>query len=125
MIHDPPPRLLARLRRICTVLPGAYEERAWAGIRWMVAKRNFAHALRITGGKPAAYAKAAGRDGVVLTFRVDRAFGEVVRASDSDLFFAGWGTKWRTHVVGLCLDAGTDWTRVTALVHASHALLAP
>src|SRR5687767_1364675 len=40
---DPPDALVARLRPICLALPDAYEEKAWAGTRWMVRKKTFAH----------------------------------------------------------------------------------
>ena len=36
-----------RLRELCLELPDAYEERAWAGTRWMVRKRTFGHVLGV------------------------------------------------------------------------------
>ena len=69
--HDIDPGLLERLRAVCLGLPEAYEEEAWVGVRWCVRSRNFAHVVRIDGGWPPAYARAAGSDGpvTVLTFR--------------------------------------------------------
>jgi len=54
-----PDNILAKLRLACLDLPEAYEESAWVGTRWMVAKKNFAHVLMIDGGWPPAYARAA------------------------------------------------------------------
>ena len=42
---DPPEAVVARLRVICLALPDAYEQKAWAGTRWMVRKRTSAHVL--------------------------------------------------------------------------------
>ena len=41
---DVPADILAGLRAACLALPDAYEEQAWAGTRWCVRKRTFAHA---------------------------------------------------------------------------------
>ena len=38
-----PPRILARVRKICLALPDVVEEQAWVGVRWTIRKRNFAH----------------------------------------------------------------------------------
>ena len=40
---DDPPDVLAALRTICLGLPKAYGERAWAGTRWRIRQRTFAH----------------------------------------------------------------------------------
>src|SRR5512145_2843560 len=63
--------VLGRLRSVCLDLPRTYEERAWAGTRWRVRGKTFAHVLRIEDGWPPAYAKAARVRGpvTVLTFR--------------------------------------------------------
>ena len=55
-----PHEILSRLRLACLDLPEALEEPAWAGTRWVVRKKNFAHVLMIDGGWPPAYALAAG-----------------------------------------------------------------
>ncbi len=75
MRHEVPPDILSRLRLVCLDLPEAIEEKAWAGIRWCVSKKNFAHVLTISDGWPPAYAKAAATHGpvCVLTFRLSRA----------------------------------------------------
>lgn len=52
---DVPDSILAELRRICLGLPDAYEEAAWVGVRWCVAKHTFAHVLVIDSRWPPAY----------------------------------------------------------------------
>src|SRR5688500_8187732 len=136
---DPPPPLLARLRRICLRLPAAYEETAWAGTRWMIRRRNFAHVVAIDGGWPPAYARAAagaaadggpgshrtqraasaaGRDGplVVVTFRAAGMLYDVLRTTGAPFFHAPWGTRWGTKVIGVAIDRGTDWDQVAMLL---------
>ena len=67
---DVPAAIVDRVRALCMRLPDAYEEKAWAGARWMVRKRTFAHVLGVEDGNPRAYALAAGAEGplVVVTF---------------------------------------------------------
>jgi YjbR len=119
------PRVLAKLRSICLGLPDAYEEAAWAGTRWMVRKRNFAHVLEIVDGWPPAYARAAGSDGVVLTFRTSDVVRDGLRGAGARFFVPVWGTRWATKVVGLKLGPRVDWNEVAALVEQSYRLLAP
>ena len=122
-----PARVLARLRSICLALPGSYEEKAWAGWRWMVRKRNFAHVVAIDGGWPPAYARAAGSDGplVVVTFRASGLLGDTLRTAGPPFFHAPWGTLWGTKVIGMVIGKGVDWDEVAVLVTESHRLLAP
>jgi hypothetical protein len=117
---DVPPKLLAKLRSLCLVLPEAYEEPAWVGVRWAVRKRTFAHVLTIFGGRPRAYARAAGSDGplVVLTFRSKR-------AHRPPYFRAVWGTKWGAQVIGLPLEGRIKWSELAALIDESYRLVAP
>jgi hypothetical protein len=117
------PRIVERLRGICLALPDAYEEEAWAGTRWSVRKKAFAHVVAVADGWPPAYARAAGTDGpvTVLTFR----------ASDDELdalAHAGppfFKPVWFPNIVGLRLDRRTDWSEVAELVTDSYRLLAP
>ncbi len=114
--------VLKELRAICLELPEAYEEHAWAGTRWCVRKKNFAHVLMISGGWPPAYAKAAASDGplCVLTFRTPGP--EFDPASfDNAPFFR---PVWFSNIVGIVLD-DPDWDRVGRLLVASYRFLAP
>ena len=124
---DVPTRILAKLRRICLGLPESYEEAAWAGIRWMVRKRNFAHVVKIDAGRPPAYARAAGSDGpvVVVTFRASGLLYDTLRTAGAPFFPAEWGTRWGTKVIGRVVDKGVDWEEVAMLLTESYRLLAP
>lgn len=46
---DDPPDVLGPLRSICLSFPEAYEEPAWAGRRWRIRRRTFAHVRTIDG----------------------------------------------------------------------------
>jgi hypothetical protein len=118
-----PREILARLRLVCLDLPEAHEEEAWAGTRWMVIKKNFAHVLMIDGGWPPAYARAAGSDGplCVLTFRISAAATGALRFERPPFFRPVW---W-PNIVGLVIDANTDWDEVAALLTKSYRVLAP
>jgi hypothetical protein len=121
--QDVPPEILAKLQLTCLDLPEAYEERAWAGTRWMVARKNFAHALVITGGLPAHYARAAKTQGpaCVLTFRTPGPAADIPRFQRPPFFLPGWWPD----IVGMILDEATDWYDVAALITRSYKALAP
>lgn len=122
-----PPRILARVRKICLALPDVVEERAWVGVRWTIRKRNFAHVVKIEDGWPLAYARAAGTDGplVILTFRAQGMLHDTLRTAGLPFFAAEWGTLWGAKVIGMAIDAKTDWSEVAVLVKESYHLLAP
>ena len=117
--HD----VVARLRLTCLDLPEAYEEAAWVGTRWLVRKKNFAHVLMIDRGWPPAYAKVAATDGpaCVLTFRSRQPARAIARFAERPFFRPGW---W-PNIVGMEIDARTDWDDVASLLVASYRVLAP
>lgn len=118
-----PESTVHRLRLICSDLPEAIEQPAWIGTRWVVSKKNFAHVLMIEGGHPPAYAKAAGSDGpvCVLTFRGPRPAVDAPRFRRAPFF----RPPWFHNIVGLSIDAATDWDEVQTLLMQSYCLLAP
>src|SRR5687768_4396251 len=120
---DPPDELVARLRPICLALPDAYEEKAWAGTRWMVRKKTFAHVLAVDRESPPVVAKAYELTGAanVVTFRSEGPELEMLRHAGPPYFYAGWGRD----VVGLALDEDTDWAEVTELLTDSYCVMAP
>ena len=121
---DAPPEIEDRLRDICLALPEAYQEQAWAGTRWRVRKRTFAHVLTVDREWPAAYAKAAALVGpaCVMTFRSPGEEMGALVGSGYPYFRAGWGRD----VVGMVLDVDqTDWDEVTELLTDSYCVLAP
>jgi hypothetical protein len=120
-----PPAILKKLRALCLALPGAHEEQAWVGTRWVTGKRAFAHVLTIYGGRPRAYARAAGSEGplVVMTVRAEGPAHHGLIARGAPYFHAAWGTKWGAQVLGIRLEGTIDWKEVGALVKESYRLL--
>lgn len=123
---DVPQAIVDRLRPICLALPEAHEEKAWAGTRWCIRKRNFAHVIGVDSGWPPVVADNAGLSGhggltVILTFRSSGEELDVLRASGHPFF----PTQWNPSVVGMVVDADTDWDEVTELLTESYCLLAP
>jgi hypothetical protein len=115
--------IVTRLRGVCLGLPEAREEQAWVGTRWRIRTKTFAHVVQIDGGWPPAYAEAAGSAGplTVLTFR---------SAGDELDAFGHLGPPffrpvWFPDIVGMAIDAQTDWGEVAELVTDSYCLLAP
>ncbi|HET6951899.1 MAG TPA: MmcQ/YjbR family DNA-binding protein [Acidimicrobiales bacterium] len=109
---DVPAEIVARLRAVCLGLPETAEQQAWAGTRWRVRTRTFAHVLTVDGeGGPA----------TVMTFRASGPELDALRAAGHPFFRPGWGHD----VVGMVLDTGTDWDEVTELVTESYCILAP
>ena len=120
---DPSDDVVARLRAICLELPDAYEEKAWAGTRWMVRRKTFAHVLAVDHDSPPVLARAAGEVGpaTVVTFRAAGDELEMLMHAGHPFFYAGWGRD----VIGLVLDDGTDWEEVGELVTESYCVMAP
>jgi hypothetical protein len=120
---DVPPETLGRLRTLCLGLPEAHEEQAWVGTRWRIRTRTFAHVLTVDDGWPPAYARAVGSDGpcVVLTFRVSGPELEALSHAGRPFF----KPVWFPDIIGMVLDAQTDWGEVAELVTAGYCLLAP
>ncbi len=102
-----------RLRELCLELPDAYEERAWAGTRWMVRKRTFAHVLGVEVDEAAPL--------VVLSFRSAGEELEVLRRAGHPFFSLGWGRD----AMGMVIDDRTDWAEVCELLTESFCVLAP
>jgi hypothetical protein len=120
---DVPPRVVAKLRKICLALPDAYEEQAWAGTRWLVRKRTFAHVLTVEGRSDSAHTRAAKVAGptTLVTFRSAGEELAMLRAAGHPYFYAGWGRD----VVGMVLEGGIDWDEVAELMTESYCVLAP
>jgi hypothetical protein len=117
------PEIVAKLRSVCVALPEAYEEQAWVGTRWRIRKRTFAHVLMIDSGWPPVYARAAGSDGPisVMTFRSSGPELEALRNASHPFF----KPLWPPNLVGMVLDAGTDWDEIAELITESYCVLAP
>lgn len=109
---DVPAEVLGRLRRVCLGLPEAYEQAAWAGMRWCVRKRSFAHVLTLD---------APAGEVTTVTFRSSGDELDVLLGTGHPFFRVGWGRD----VVGMVLDSSTDWDEVTELLTESYCVLAP
>ncbi len=121
--NELPRELLNRVRLVCTELPEVVEEQAWEGTRWTIRGRNFAHALCIVGGKPEAYARAAGTAGPasVLTFRLGSEHCAAARFRRAPFF----RPVWFPNIAGVILGPSIDWDEIDALLRASYRVLAP
>lgn len=112
-VDDVPDDVIDHLRAICALLPDAYEEPAWVGIRWRVRKKTFAHVLAIDD------------DGVdrrvVLTFRSEGDELEVLRRAGPPFYELGWGRN----ALGVDIDDRTDWGELRELVTDSYCVMAP
>ena len=110
---DVDPEVLERLRERCLGLPDASEEPAWAGRRFLVRKRNFAHVF--------AMCDEHGAVTTMMAFRSPDEERDVLLASGHPFFFLGWGRN----AIGMVLDDHTDWEEVRELVTESYCVLAP
>jgi YjbR len=109
---DDPPAVLASLRSICLKLPEAYEEPAWAGTRWRIRQRTFAHV------------RTADTDRGPVTWLKFRSRGpelDALLAQGHPFAPGGFGAD----VVAMIIGEGTDWTEVAELLTESYRLLAP
>ena len=109
---DVPLPVLAELRAICSSLPDAHEQQAWAGRRWMVRRRTFAHVLTVDS--------SAGPV-TVMTFRSAEPELDVLRRAGHPFFRPGWGTN----TVGMVIDDEVDWSEIRELVTESYCVMAP
>ena len=109
---DVPPEVIARLRSLCLGLPEAFEEQAWAGTRWRIRKRTFAHVLTVD---------SAGGPVTLVTFRSAGPELDALRMAGHPFFRPGSGNN----VVGMVLDNDVDWQEVAELLTESYCILAP
>src|SRR5215203_5433202 len=100
------------LRSVCSRLPETHEQQAWAGRRWMVRKRTFAHVLTLDREEGPL---------TVMTFRSSPPELDVLRSTGHPFFRPGWGTN----TVGMVLSDDIDWDEVAELVTESYCILAP
>ena len=115
--------VVQRLRKICEPLPDAYEEEAWVGIRFRIRQRTFVHCCAIDEGHPPAMSRHAGTAGPALVLTFESSGEELAILRQTGRPF--WTPPWRESVVGLFLDADTDWAEVAELVTESYCVQAP
>lgn len=119
---DVPPEIVAALRSACLRLPEVHEEQAWAGRRWRIRNRTFAHVLTVdSGGRQSRGGEPSDALVTVLTFRSSGPELDALRRAGHPFFRPGAPAS----AVGMVLDAATDWDEVGELVTESYCLLAP
>jgi hypothetical protein len=116
-------QVVEQVRAVCDELPEASEESAWAGTRWRVKGRTFAHVVAVADGWPGAYARAAATDGpaTLLTFRSSGPELDALRHGGPPFF----APVWRADEVGLVVGDDVDWDEVAELVTDSYCVQAP
>jgi hypothetical protein len=108
-----PSTLIQRVRVACSHLPEAYEEQAFAGVRWRIRGRTLVHVV------------TTDRDGGPVTHMTFHAAGDELDALVA--MGAPFGPGWGPGLVEMELhdDATTDWEEVEELLTESYCLLAP
>jgi hypothetical protein len=120
---QPDGEVVARLAAVALKLPEAYEEDAWTGVRWRIRARTIAHVMVAQEGYESSFRDITGiaEPTTVLTFRSS---GDELLA----LVHAGppfYRPPWSPTIVGMVLDAATDWDEVAELVTESYRFCAP
>jgi hypothetical protein len=101
--------MVRRIGAIMADLPQAEAESAWVGVRWRVGQATVAH---VFGGEDQLFR---------ITFRAEPDEVMAFEHLGPPYFRSGWGRN----VVGLVLDADTDWVELRELLTDSYCLQAP
>ena len=109
---DVPPEVVAQVRVICAALPETREEQAWAGTRWRIRNRTFAHVLTLDS--------PTGPD-TLLLFRSEPPELDVLIRTGHPFFRPGSPNG----AVGMVVGGDVDWSEVAELLTDSYCLLAP
>jgi predicted DNA-binding protein (MmcQ/YjbR family) len=108
---DVPEDVLKQLRVICDELPGAVEGDAWAGRRWRVGQRTFAHAVTS--------AEANGELNTRVVFRA-------LPAERDALVAVGYPFRLAApNYIAMRLEGDVDWDEVDELITESFCSVAP
>ena len=120
---EPDADVVRRVGAIALGLPEVREEEAWTGVRWRVRQRTVAHVMVAQPGYESAYRDVTGDASVrtILTFHSSG--DELLALSNAGLPF--YKPPWSPTIIGLVLDADTDWTEVVELVTDSYRHCAP
>ncbi len=104
-----PAAMVSRLRSLLDRFPDCREEDAWVGVRWRIGDATVAH---VFGGEDQLFR---------VTFRAEHSELMAFERLGAPYFRASWGEN----VVGLLLDADTDWEELAELLTDSYCLQAP
>jgi len=120
---EPDGEVVARVAATALALPAAYEEDAWTGVRWRIRGRTFAHVLVAQEGYQSAYRTITGITAptTVLTFRSEGEEALALERSGPPFYKPPWSPT----VMGMVLEADTDWAEVAELVTESYRFCAP
>lgn len=120
---EPDPDVIGRLAAIALALPETYEEDAWTGVRWRVRSKTFAHVMVAQEGYESALRDITGiaEPTTVLTFRSSG--DELLALVNAGLPF--YKPPWSPTIVGMILDAASDWGEVAELMTESYRFSAP
>ena len=106
---DVPEAWVGRIDAVLGALPQVVREPAWVGTRWRVQSATIAH---VFGGEDGAFR---------ITFR-----GELEEVMAFQHLGAPYfKTEWGSNVIGLLIDADTDWDELAELLTDSYCLQAP
>jgi len=120
---EPDPDIVGRLAGIALALPEAFEEDAWTGVRWRIRAKTFAHVMVGQEGYESAFRDITGiaEPTTVLTFHSSG--DELLALVNAGLPF--YKPPWSPTIVGMVLDASTDWDEVAELMTESYRFSAP
>ena len=109
---DVAPAIENRMRSLCLAFPEVVERPAWAGTQWRTRNRMFAHVLAVDFA-----------DGpvTVLIFRSSGQELNALRGSGDPFFRPAWGVD----AVGMVIEPGADWRKISELVTDSYCTVAP
>ncbi len=120
---EPDADVVARLGATALALPETYEEDAWTGVRWRIRAKTFAHVMVAQAGFESSFRDITGvaDPTTVLTFRATG--DELLALTHAGLPF--YRPPWSPTIVGMVIDADTDWAEVVDLVIESYRFCAP
>jgi hypothetical protein len=120
---EPAADVVARLAQTALALPEAHEEDAWTGVRWRIRTKTFAHVMVAQEGYESSYRDFTDitEPTTVLTFRASG--DELLALVHAGLPF--YKPPWSPTVIGMVIDAATDWDEVAELVTESYRFCAP
>ena len=120
---EPDAGVVARLAAFALTLPEAHEEDAWTGVRWRIRTRTFAHVMVAQPGFESSFRDLTGiaEPTTVLTFHATG--DELLALAHAGLPF--YRPPWSPTIVGMVIDADTDWREVAGLVIESYRCCAP
>jgi hypothetical protein len=104
-----PVEWVERLSSILAAFPEVREHDAWIGMAWKVRSATIAH---VFGGEDQLFR---------ITFRAEPDEVMAFQHMGEPYFKASWGSN----VVGLLLDADTDWDELAELLTESYCIQAP